>query len=243
MAGGNTASPRPLKLNLKGGLISCWDPDSGDTSTYKWWEGWLLDWEYKSNAEHPDERFRKPSFVMKLHDGEREALLEIRLNSTAFKQFAASMENVNMCQPITFRPWSYKNEKDEVMTGGLNLWQGAVQVAPKYTKKNPGAMPLPVEVQDPDTMETTKDSKEQMKFLRGIIDGPIREKLNEVKALNAWQEAPKQVGPMVPGVKREEQLALPPGSEQLAAGTTPGSVANVTPPANITEGDEDGLPF
>lgn len=239
MAGGNTASPRPLKLSLGKGSVRAWDPDTGTTTSFKWWEGWILDYGYKSNADHKDERFRgKPTFVIKLHDGERESHLEFRLNSTAFKQFAAAIENVNLRQPVTFRPWSYKNEKGETMTGGFNLWQGAVQVQPKYTRKEPGPMPLAIDVTDPDTMEVTRDSRDQMKFLRGILDGPIREKLKEVIALNAWEEAPKQVGPVVPGVKKEDQLALPPASGQVAEGAM-----NTSAPPPITDGDEDDLPF
>lgn len=239
MAGGNTASARPLKLNLSKGLVRCWDPDTSETVSYKWWEGWLLDYDYKSNADHKDERFRKPDFVMKLHDGEREAHFAIRLNSTAFRQFAASLENVNLRQPITIRPWSYQNEKGETMTGGINLWQGDVQVAPKYSKKNPNGMPLAVDVQDPDTLETTKDGREQMKFLRAIVDGPIREKLKEVAEMKAWEEAPRQrIGPIVPGFKKEEQTQLPPAS------TATGQAASQpTAHGNDTAGDEDDLPF
>ena len=236
----DTSSPRPLKLNMSKGVINKWDPDTGNTTEHKGWEAWILDFEYKSNADHPDERFRHPELILSLHDGDRPALLAIRMGSGSFRQFVCCIENANLRQPVTFRPW-YK-EKDGKKFGGINLYQGDVQLAPKYSKKDPNGLPEVTEVMNEATMKMEKNYGPQMKFLRGIMDNHVKPLVKEIRELKAYEEAPKAIGPMVP-LAKQEQLALPPATEQLAAGGTPGATTNAAPPANIEGDDESDLPF
>lgn len=237
----DTSSPRPLKLNMSKGLINCYDPDTNTTTPHKGWEAWLLGLDYKSNAEHPDERFRHPELILDLHDGERPAQLAIRMGSGSFRQFVCCIENANLRQPIIIRPW-YK-EKDGKKAGGINLYQGDIQIAPKYTKKEPNGLPEVIERENPDTMKVEKDYGPQLRFLRNILDGYVKTTVKEIAEMKAYEEAPKAIGPMVP-VAKQEQLALPAAADpSLAAGATPGATTNAVPPENITNGDEDDLPF
>lgn len=227
----DTASPNPIKLSLNKGVVHCYNPDDRQTTEHKGWEAWLLDFEYQSNADHADERFRKPELILKMHDGDREAMFAIRLLSFAFKQFASAIENVNLRQPFVIRPWSYKNEKGDVLTGGINIWQGDVRIAEKYTDKNPNGRPAVEEKVNEVTMEKTKDSTAQLGFLKNILDTVIKPKLHEIAALNAYEEAPKHIGPAVPGQRLELPAATAPPTPALAEG------------APATVGDPDDLPF
>lgn len=234
----DTASSRPLKLNLSKGMIRCWDPDTNAVTEHKGWEGWYLDHKYESNADDPDERFRQPELQVRIHDGDREGILSIRMLSTSFRQFVAAIENANLRQPLVIRPWYKEAKGDKKAVGGINLFQGGVQIGYRYSTDELKAMVK--DVQNPATMQVTKDNTEQMMFLRDILDNKVRPQLIEIAQMQAWEEAPKQIGPVVPG----SRLELPEATAQAApatAGATTAAAGPATTP--ITGTDEDDLPF
>lgn len=234
----DTASSRPLKLNLSKGMIRCWDPDTNAVTEHKGWEGWYLDHKYESNADDPDERFRQPELQVRIHDGDREGILSIRMLSTSFRQFVAAIENANLRQPLVIRPWYKEAKGDKKAVGGINLFQGGVQIGSRYSTDELKAMVK--DVQNPATMQVTKDNTEQMMFLRDILDNKVRPQLIEIAQMQAWEEAPKQIGPVVPG----SRLELPEATAQAApatAGATTAAAGPATTP--ITGTDEDDLPF
>lgn len=239
----DTASPRALKLSTSGGAIRCWNPDTNGTTVHQGWDGWLMDFEYKSNADHAREEFRRPELILKLHDGEQEAHLAVRMDSYAFQQVVTSLANANLCQPITFRVWGYDSDKinektgqPQRNTGGFNLWQGNVQIAERHTNKNLNGMPEITEVMNEATLKKEKKGvDERMLFLRGILDNEIKPKLVEINQMGAWEEAPKHIGPSVP----KARLALPETAGAQPAASKPPAVADMPP----IGGDDDDLPF
>lgn len=234
----DTASSRPLKLNLSKGMIRCWDPDTNAVTEHKGWEGWYLDHKYESNADDPDERFRQPELQVRIHDGDREGILAIRMLSTSFRQFVAAIENANLRQPLVIRPWYKEAKGDKKAVGGINLFQGGVQIGYRYSTDELKAMVK--DVQNPATMQVTKDNTEQMMFLRDILDNKVRPQLIEIAQMQAWEEAPKQIGPVVPGSRLELPEATAQATPATAGATTAAAGPATTP---ITGTDEDDLPF
>lgn len=230
----DTASSRPIRLSMSKGIIKCWDPDTGLTTDHKGWEGWYLDHQYESNADHLDERFRQPELQLKIHDGEREAILTIRMLSTAFRQFVGAIENVNLRQPFVIRPWYKEAKGDKKAVGGINLFQGGQQVGARHGSDDLKAMVK--DVQNPATMQVTKDNTEQMMFLRDILDNKVRPQLIEIAQLQAWEEAPKQIGPVVPG----SRLELPPATIDASGIKLAGGEQQ---PAHIASPDDSEVPF
>lgn len=206
-------SPRPLKLHLNKGKLYCWNPDSGATTPHNGWEGWFLGWHHKDNSEHPDPRFRKPSVLLRLHDGEREALLEVNLVSGSWTQFMCCIQAVNLRQPIIIRPWTTKDGK----TGGVNLFQGGAQVQPVYTQKNLNGMPPVVRTVDALTKEETVDSREQLKWLLAMMEEMIGPQLLDIAQNESWEPAPPVVAPPAPALPAATQLAIQASSTTQAA--------------------------
>lgn len=234
----DTASSRPLKLNMSKGMIRCWDPDTNAVTEHKGWEGWYLDHKYESNADEPDERFRQPEIQVRIHDGEREGILSIRMLSTSFRQFVAAIENANLRQPLVIRPWYKEAKGEKKAVGGINLFQGGVQIGYRYSTDELKAMVK--DVPNRATMQVTKDNTEQMMFLRDILDNKVRPQLIEIAQMQAWEEAPKQVGPVVPGSRLELPEAVhatpPTTATPAASGTTAAS-------QHIPSEDDSDVPF
>lgn len=188
----DTGGSKPIYLSFSKGMVHAYDGDTAQTSEHKGWEGYIVGMRYETDPERA--RFGAELHVQ-LHDGDRPAVLKIPMKSGSFRQFCTAVENLNLRQPVTFRPW-YK-ESESGKAGGVNLFQGPRRVLPKYTKEEPQDMPALKEVVNPVTNEKTIDGTERLVWMKGILDTRILPMVAEVVELGAWEEAPKPLAPMI----------------------------------------------
>lgn len=136
----DTDSPRIKYLSTKEGKIECYD--NGTRTLHKAWKGYWVGHTYKT----PEQGAK---FGTELHlilaEGIEVYDLGMVLKSGTSRGFMRAMENLNLKQPVTFRPWSYTDEVTKaIKTGGFNLEQGGRQVAYKYTDTAEGCGPMPL---------------------------------------------------------------------------------------------------
>lgn len=235
----DTERPRVIYLSFEKGQIQCYD--SGNTTMHKAWKGYVIGFKYRTMDEGA--KFGNELHIL-LAEGSQVYDMGMILKSGVARQFMACAENIDFRLPVTFRPWKYEDD-GKVKTGGLNIEQGGANVAPVYTTKNPGPMPLAEEIDDGGgTM--MKNFGKQVAFLRAILDEKIAPKVAEIVEKGDFMEESivpvKQFAPMLSGGPAPLQLA--PKSE------APSADAPVPPPHTLADappepirGDEDDLPF
>lgn len=235
----DTDSPRMKYLSTKEGKIECYD--NGTRTLHKAWKGYFVGHKYRTPEDGA--KYGTELHIYLAEDSQMCDLGMVLKSGTA-RGFMRAIENVNLKQPITFRPWSYTDETTgKIKTGGLNLEQGGRQVMYKYqdTADGCGDMPLPQTLDNGDGT-SNKNFGAQIIFLRNILDTVIGPKVAEIVEMGAFEEedfsAIKQIAPSL-------------GNKQLAAhpvnnvSTSVPSTAVVTQHTDGTVPDPEGddLPF
>jgi hypothetical protein len=211
------ARPRTVYVQFKKGVCSVYD--SGATSSYPGWKGYVTGFSYRTGEEA---KFGT-EFHIHMQDGSEKAVVQMLLKSGSFMQFAMALENIDLTKPITLYPW-YK-EKGDKKFGGVNVYQDGKQVEPKYSNKELNGMPEIVE-EDDGTGKMVKNYRARILFLRNIVDTVVAPKVKEVVDLGAWKAEETPVG----------------AAPSNGGGPSAAQVVDQGPPP-ITAGDEDDLPF
>lgn len=233
-----------IYLGFKDGQIKAYN--RGETSMHKGWQGYIIGFVQK-DATYDDKPVKE--FHIMLAEGNQLADLGMRMGSGATRSFLRCVENINLRQPVTIYPGTYKGEDGKIRVGWIQVEQGGVRIAQKYSEKEPGEMPPMEMVPNPDGSGT--EVKSYAKQLRWLIDevliNRIQPKLQEILEKGQLEPPPPVAKRTLAPALSTTPAALPPApapalpDEGAAAAA---ETASTQPsPQPIGASDDDDLPF
>lgn len=234
MAEVTTDRPHVIYLNTKEGEMEVYD--DGKKRRAKAWKAWVIGFKYKTAEEGA--QFGKELHVL-LGEGNNVYDLGLLVKSGTFRGIMRSIQNTNLRQPITFRPWNYVDENSgKTKTGGINLEQGGRSISYKYTEKNPGDMP-PHEMIPGEDGGEVKSFAKQTAWLSKILDEVIAPEVEHIAANGLYEdEVMTETFQIGPGLKLKELPAAEaaPTEAAIAGGPQPNSLGEM-PLGSDMEGD------
>ena len=190
-----------------------------------------------------------------IQDGSDSYILSLKDGSRYWSAFAIRLPNVDVKKPVKFAPFSFTDKTTGDHVVGMNLFQGAEKVQPRFTKDNPGKMPQGVQVPFQGKMKWDFYARDQ--FLASVIDyvaGQLRVEGEAVagesgmpvhQPLATSQSQPVFTQPVAQAVGQTpaHMQQAPPPTTQYPGTVVPPQAPMPTQQPAVIGGYSDDLPF